>query len=154
MGVPGRRPKPAGERRNRHALTHDWIEVEDKPYDGPRPDLPQLWVTDDDGARVRKSWPAATRQWWEVISRMPHCVLWTPAEWQQALDAAVLHARWILGGKHATEIRIRERQLGVSMDARRALRILYVPPKDSRAGAGDQEPAGVVNLADYRDLYG
>lgn len=154
MGVPGRRPKPAGERRNRHQLAHEWTEVEDTPYDGDVPHLPPRYVTNPETGKMQRAlWPAATRRWWQTLSAMPHCRLWTPADWQYALDAAELHARWVTGGKHATEMRIREKQMGTTLDARRALRIQYVPAKaKSTEQAGP--PAGVVNLDDYRDLYG
>jgi hypothetical protein len=153
VGVPGRRPKPEGERRNRHALTHEWVEVEDVPYDGPRPDLPVRWITTDEGERKRSTWPAPTVRWWDTVSTMPHCSLWTRADWQFAIDTAEVHARWVTGGRGATEVRIRERQLGTTVDARRSLRIQYVPPKRTEETAGEQ-PAGVVQLDDYRDLYG
>lgn len=150
MGVPGRRPKPEGERRNRHALTHEWTEVEDVPYDGERPDLPERLLADPEtGIQQEASWPAATERWWEIVSRMPHCRLWTSSDWQFALDTAEVHARWVTGGKGATEVRIRERLLGTTLDARRGLRIQYVAPQPKTEG----EPADVVKLDDYRDLY-
>lgn len=138
MPVTGRKPKPEGQRRNRMPATHEWIEVENTPYDGERPSLP----------RRSGGWPAATRRWWEVVSRMPHCRLWSEADWQFAVDTAEVHARWARGEGSASEVRIREKLLGTTLDARRDLRIRYVDPKPAAA------PAGVVKLDDYRELYG
>ena len=147
MPVPGRKEKPAEERRNRMPPTHEWTEVERIPYDGPAPRLPQRWGVDpEEGIRVRLQWPARTRRWWDVVSAMPHCILWTDADWEFALEVAEVHARFIEGA-NGSELRIREKILGLTMDARRDLRIRYVDPKPETTRA-----AGVTNLDDYRDL--
>jgi hypothetical protein len=135
MPVPGTKIKPEGQRRTRHAPTHDWTEVENIPFAGA-PALP----------RRSPRWPAATRRWWSVVSAMPHCKLWTGADWQYAIDTAEVHARFVEGGS-ATELRIREQRMGTTMDARRDLRIRYVDPKP------EQQPgraAAVVSIDDYR----
>ena len=148
MAVAGRKAKPEDERRNRMPPTHEWTEVENVPYDGPVPALPQRWRFDEVSLEhVRARYPARTLAWWAVISRMPHCVLWTNADWQYALDVVETHARFV-EGTNGTELRIREKQLGVTMDARRDLRIRYVEPRAELTG----RPGEVVNLDDYRDL--
>ena len=136
MAVPGAKMKPDGQRRTRHAPTHDWVEVENAPFAGA-PDLP----------RRRTAWPAATRRWWEAISTMPHCCLWSRADWQFAFDTAEVHARFVEGDS-GTEVRIREKVLGTTADARRDLRIRYVAPRPAQT-----ESAEVVKLDSYRDLY-
>lgn len=147
MAVAGRKLKPEEERRNRHAPTHDWTEVESVPYEGDVPTLPQRWGLDpEEGVKVRLQWPARTRAWWAVISRMPHCVLWTEADWQDALDCVEVHARFV-EGSNGTELRIRTKRLGVTLDDRRDLRIRYVEPRPESTAV-----AGVTNLDDYRDL--
>src|SRR5678809_453378 len=146
MAVAGRKSKPEEERRHRVPPVHDWTEVECVPYEGEVPPLPQRWALDEEGLYSRRRWPARTRQWWAVISRMPHCVLWTEADWQYALDVVEVHARFVEGA-NGTELRIREKQLGVTMDARRDLRIRYVDPRPEQT-----RTAGVTNLDDYRDL--
>ena len=79
---------------------------------------------------------------------MPHAKLWQPAEWSFALDSLELAAEFHMTGetKHATELRNREKVLGTTLDYLRDLRIRYVDPQDAEA------PAGVTNIADYRDL--
>jgi len=123
----------------RHPQAFDWTLVPDAPFVGG----PAL------GYR-RPAWPAATRRWWSVVSTMPHCSLWSRADWQFALDTAEVHARFVAGGG-ATELRIREKLLGVTLDARRDLRIRYVQAAEGVAGDAEA-PANVLNLDDFRDL--
>ena len=145
MAVAGRKPREdRSQVRHRVKPRHEWTEVEDKPYTGPRPSLP----------RRRGGWPTSTRRWWETIREMPHCILWTKADWQFALDTAEVHARWTEDGKGATELRIRESRMGTTLDARRDLRIRYVPATDKaadKAKATDTDPK-VVSMNDYRDI--
>ena len=143
MAIAGRKPRAdrAQLHNPRNRPVHEWVEVVDVPYEGPWPSLP----------RRAGGWPARTRRWWRVISTMPHCVLWTDADWQYALDVAEAHARYVEGQSSGTELRIREKALGNTMDARRDLRIRYVAPPD-QGGRQAQEPAEVVNLDDYRGL--
>jgi len=151
MAVGGRKPKE-DRSQVRHSVpaVHDWAEVPNVPYAGERPKLPTRYRMDpDDGVPVRVSWPARTKSWWATVSAMPHCVLWTPADWEFALDTAETHARFVEGGP-AAELRIREKVLGTTADARRDLRIRYVDPKSTVVSS----PGEVVKLDDYRDLYG
>lgn len=112
MTLAGRKPKDEGQKVTRHELTHDWTEVENVPYDGPRPEL---------------DLDAGTARWWDALSRMPHCALWTPSQWMFAVDTAWLHQAFENGATNlAGEIRIREKTLGTTMDALRDLRIRYV----------------------------
>lgn len=131
MPVGGAKPKPRDQIRHRVPPVHDWTEVEDVPYRGPAPLLPHRYrtlVEDDSQHRVRVDWPARTRKWWSVVSSMPHCVLWTQADWEDALDTAEVHARFVEGA-NGTELRIRSKRLGLTLDDRRDLRIRYVPAR-------------------------
>lgn len=154
MAIPGAKPKPPGQAVTRHKPVHEWVEVVDVPFEGG-PKLPTRYaiIAPEDGAptSVRIEWPKATRAWWRVISRMPHCVLWTESDWQFAIETAEAHARFIEGRTNGTELRIRQKQLGTTMDSRRDLRIRYVKPR-AEAERRKTEPAGeaVVNLDDYR----
>jgi hypothetical protein len=114
MAVTGRKPKD--EKVTRHPLSHDWTEVDDRPYTGPKKALP-------------KKLPAETRAWYADISRMPHCVLWTATDWRFAVDTARVHAAFIGGDMaRAAELRVREAKMGTTMDALRDLRIRYREP--------------------------
>ena len=148
MPALGRKPKPEDQRRNRMPPVHDWIEVEDVPYHGPAPLLPPRYRTiedDSDAHQIRQKWPARTRNWWAVVSAMPHCVLWTPSDWQDALDCAECHARFVEGA-NGTELRIRTKRLGITADDRRDLRIRYVPARPEPAEAGEAVPDNVRYL--------
>ena len=139
MPVTGRKPKPQGEAINRNKPTHDWTEVEDRPFtDGPA--LPRKRANG-------QPWPDWTRKKWASWSTMPHCVLWTDADWNFAFDAIELAARFHAGGSVtlATELRNRERVLGTTVDYRRDLRIRYVEPKVETL-------AVVKHIEDYGDL--
>lgn len=97
-------------------------------------------------------WPASTRTWWKAVSSMPHCALWTDTDWQYALATAVLVAAFHNGElRYAGEIRVRERAMGTSHDARRALRIRYVSPEDGEETAPH---ASIIAMDGYRQMLG
>jgi hypothetical protein len=78
---------------------------------------------------------------------MPHCRLWSDADWQFAADALELAAVFVETGHLATaaELRLRERVMGTTYDARMAMRIRYVDPASTPS-------APVVSLDNFRDL--
>ena len=138
MPVTGRKPKPQGQAVNRNKPTHEWTEVVDVPFE----DAPPLPDTKPNG----DPWSSSTMRWWQAISTMPHCKLWSASDWMFAEHTARLVAAFDAGDfKQATEIRQREKKLGVTADDRRDLRIRYVEPKPETS-------AEVTNLDDYRDL--
>ena len=96
-------------------------EVADTPYTGRRPAIP-------------KGLPAETKAWWEQVTRMPHCILWTPVDWQTVLTAVRIHAQFIRNGTGtgAEELRIVSAQLGTTPDTRARLRIVYVDPATAK----------------------
>jgi hypothetical protein len=134
MPAVGRKPKPEDQRRNQHAPTHEWIQVIDVPYAGEVPDL---------GGRVS----VRTMRWWRVVSKMPHAILWDEADWEFAVATAWVHAAFVRSKgspSYASELRQREKLLGMTWDARRDLRIKYI---DATAEANEPAP---VSLADRR----
>ena len=140
MPVAGRKPKPEGQARHRHKPTHDWTEVEGSPYPGEVPKLPPR----------RGGWPTRAKRKWEVWSRMPHCRLWSAADWEFAIDTLEVAAQFLEGNERlATELRNREKVLGTTADYRRDLRIRYVDNVESVEVSAD-----VANLDDYRDVAG
>lgn len=157
MGLPG--VKPRADRTqvlNRNPVA-EWTEVEDFPHEGG-PDLPPrtrageaAWA--DAGLVPSEDWPPATRSWWNVIRRMPHACLWSDADWQFAQDTAEVHARFAEGwkGANGSELRQREKLMGVYRDARRDLRIRYVEPKNKQRQPGEEDE-NVVALDAFRDL--
>lgn len=136
--VPGVKPKPDGQKVNRVAPTHDWVEVLNVPYEGEKPNPGRL--------------PAATKHWWDVVSSLPHCILWEPGDWQFAVDTARIHAAFSRGElARAQELRVREKAMGTTMDARRDLRIRYIDPEATRpAEMGAEVPDNVTEFSDDR----
>ena len=129
MPVAGRKPKE-GPKRNRMPAVHDWLEVEDKPFTGKPPiDLPssRRFVTKL-GQVIELPLSDLTGRWWKTIRSMPHCVLWSDADWQFAVTTAlVADAAFNAEPGSMAELRQREKLLGTTIDARRDLRIRYVP---------------------------
>ena len=145
MAITGRPPKPPGQAVTRHASSTTWVEVEDRPYKGPVPALPQ---------RVpgfECAWPRRTRSVWAAWSRMPHCILWSPADWQFAIDTVTVAALFheTAEPKYAAELRAREKVLGTTFDARQSLRIRYIEPEVKPRAKGG---ATLIVLEEYARL--
>jgi hypothetical protein len=140
MAVRGRKPKPQGQAVTRHKPTHEWTEVPDVPFEG----APRLPTRRMNG----RPWSTRDRRAWKAWSTMPHCSLWYPATWEFAFDTMELAALMHDGDtKVAAEVRARQKVLGMTADARRDQRIRYVDPP-----AGNDVPADVARMVDYRDL--
>lgn len=145
-------PEPAARKLGR-TPNADWTEVEDKPFTGKPPVALTAKVL---GERVHP----LVASWWKTIARMPHCKLWTEADWLYAFDTAVLKQQWYRSpatANLATEIRRREDQMGTTLEARRKLRIRYVttePPAAEkpapRRGRGKKAAAPVVHINERR----
>jgi hypothetical protein len=154
MPVAGVKPKAdRSQIRHRNQPAQEWTEVADVPFEG----APALRARSAGGLSVMavgaansEDWPQATVDWWADISRMPHCKLWTAAEWRFAMDTAEIHARTMEAWRGYTggEVRAREKLMGTLADYRRDLRIRYVKPEAAEQAA----PAGVTQLDDYRNL--
>lgn len=144
MAYVGPEPK---ERKHGRTPTADWTDVVDVPFDGSeRLDLPK---------RRGLKWSPEVVRWWDVVSRMPHCVLWAPSDWMFALETAFMKQDWwtdfaageVITSK-STEIRRREGELGTTAEARRKLRVRYVDADGSVAQRS--EPGAVASLAERR----
>lgn len=138
MALRGAAPKVSKHGRT---PTADWTDVVDVPFPGPSPDLPKL--------ANRRRWSDLVVQWWEQVRSMPHCVLWSATDWQFAIETALMkdqfwreYAAGDMKSTAATEIRRREALLGTTAEARRQLRIRYVPVGE--AGVGDVPDLPVV----------
>jgi len=158
MAVTGAKPK-ADRSQVRHRIqpVYEWTEVEDVPFaDGPRLPTRDVILNPDDGEdggeTVKLSWPASTKRWWDTVRRMPHAKLWSDADWEFAFATAEVHARTAEGRRSYTgaELRQREKLMGVFADARRDLRIRYVPAKTAAELAA--LPDNVRSMNDFRGL--
>jgi hypothetical protein len=157
MPLTGAKPKEDRSQVRHRNPVADWTEVVDAPFeDGPEmperkgPEMSAALMADA-GVIPGAGWPWQTVRWWSVIRRMPHAKLWSAADWEFAMATLEIHARTFEGWRGYTggELRQREKLLGVYMDARRELRIRYVPVPDAQGSGHD---ADVLRLADYRDL--
>lgn len=129
MAIRGRKPKPEGEKVTRHQLSQGWIDVPDVPF-GVDDATGLVTVELGKHPEGRRKWSQATRDWWEDIASMPHCVLWGPAEWRYARTTALIYDRFVKGDRaRGGELRQREKILGTTLEARRDLRIRYVNPR-------------------------
>jgi hypothetical protein len=98
---------------------------------------------------VPAAWPVETRRWWDAVSHMPHCVIWSDSDWQFALDTAVVASAFHAGDvKMAGELRQREKIMGTPADSRRDLRIRYVDPEPE----AEAEAATVTAMDRYRRM--
>jgi hypothetical protein len=145
MAVAGRKPSDTGQTRDRNPRAHDWTDVVDVPYAGPSPELPA------------HHWMPQTLEWYETVRALPHAILWNPGDWlfihstahvvdgfyrEPAFDSE--SGRKISDGgpkDYAVELRQREKIIGLTVDARRDLRIRYTdPPSSSAAVAAASSP--------------
>lgn len=155
MPIAGRKPNPdrsAVINRNKVA---EFTEVPEVPFE----DGPKLRKRATDGVSVMAvgaanspDWPQATLDWWDDIRRMPHAALWDDTAWRFAMDCAEVHARTMEGwrGYTGAQYLAISKQLGVTADYRRDLRIKYVPAKQ-KAPDGDL-PDNVRRIDEFRDL--
>ena len=147
MAVRGRKASPTNERRNTHASSAEWVDVPDEPFQGCPLELPQSrTIVTRDGQESVQLLPV-TREWWAVVSTMPHCVLWTDGDWQFALMSAFTADAAFCGiASASTELRNREKVLGTTVEFRRQLKIRYVEVEKPKAASD------VTNIDDYRAL--
>jgi hypothetical protein len=132
MVMSGRKPsdRPTVSRNKPRV---DWVDVVNVPYEGETPKLPEVReVINKAGDVSVYPMPEQTKTWWASVSTMPHCVLWSPSDWSFCLDTALVHAQAVTGVISAmAELRMREKIIGTTVDARRDLRIRYVEPDTS-----------------------
>jgi hypothetical protein len=136
------RPGPTQlSRRLGHSANAEWTEVPNRPYEGASPDLPRL--------PNRAKYHPLVVTWWDMVRQMPHCVTWSPTDWQYAVETGLLkHFFWVdaAGGEvkttAATEIRRREDNMGTTEEARRKLRIRYVDVPEEEDELDDDTDGG------------
>lgn len=148
MPLAGRKPPSEGSaRRNPNRKLADWVEVEEVPFDGPWPDLPDSRTIITKDGPIDVELQPLTFRWWDTIKRMPHAKLWKDSDWMFAVSTALVADASFCGIASAhTELRNREKVLGTTADFRRDLRIKYVPVGVT------EELAEVRSIDSVRDL--
>lgn len=129
MPLPGPAPKPADQRRDRHEKAALTIKIEDVPFT----DAPAL---PDRNPESNSPWTSNARGFWDTLSSMPHCCLWSDMDWEYAVQTVCVYERTRTPGNEGMgahrELRFRDKVLGMTFDARRCLRIEYVAPADAQ----------------------
>lgn len=144
MAVPGREPSPDSINRNQKV---EWTDVVDKPYKGKRPALPAQRTIITGAGPVDMPLQQLTLDWWDTVTLLPHCILWTPGDWNFALTTAIVADAAYTGVASAwAELRRREDQMGVTAEARRKLRIRYVPAAATKPAAKPRGKAAASNV--------
>lgn len=152
MAVPGREPSPESVNRNPKV---EWTEVEDKPFKGKVPvQLPRSRrMINSLGIPVDIDLAPLTFEWWDTIVRMPHCILWDAAAWNYARTTAIIADSAYSGVAGAWgQLRLRENDMGVTAEARRANRIRYVKNKPAAKTSPAKSAAATVTNIDERRL--
>ena len=135
MPVRGRPAKDPDQRVNRVPLQHQFAQVLDVPY-VPTPDQVRCPV---------KNPLAPTKRWWAMISTMPHCINWREGEWEYARASAVIHDAFTRGRVTLSKtLHDRERVMGTTEDARRALKIRYVTAVETETPTQDDAPKAPI----------
>lgn len=134
MSTPAPRPQ-ARTLPPSKAIKAEWTDVSNVPYSGPKPELPQERQSMlKNGEIIIVPMGSATQEWWDRVSSMPHCAIWTPTDWQFCLDTAKIHSAAQAGSMPANvELRQREKTMGTTFEARRDLRIRYIEPEQLEA---------------------
>lgn len=147
MAVPGKKPTAnTSQLRNANRQSADWTEVINTPYAGDVPDLPEMRTVVTRNGQEDVQLLPLTVEWWETISKMPHCTLWSDSDWLFAKTTALVADAAFCGISSAsTELRNREKVLGTTVEYRRDLRIRYVE-------VPTEAVANVARIDDYRDL--
>jgi hypothetical protein len=149
----GRTPSQAG----------DWRDYDDVPFEGAPP-MPKPHGR-------KKTWHPLVEAWWNSTSKLPHAKDWRDDDWLKVYEVMEEKQAYytttadLRKTTQLTEIRRREDALGVGDQARRQLRIRYLPvleddvedevdqrqvavSEDSATGA---KPGKVLSLADRRN---
>lgn len=149
MAIRGPKPKNPSQLRRNSGFA-EWTEVPNVPYDGPRPDLPTRRTIMQAGQQKSVAVLPMTRDWWEAVSTMPHCTLWTSGDWRFAITTALVADMAYRGNNAAaSELRNREKVMGTTYEYRRDQRIRYVDQAELTVVA-DQDR--VSHLDRFRDL--
>lgn len=93
-----------------------------------QPSLPNLvrYVVDEFGEKHKQKfrWHPMTRKWWKMWGESPLAESFTANDWDELLQAAMLHSRYWRGDtKAAAELRIRVAKFGATPEDRSRLRI-------------------------------
>jgi hypothetical protein len=135
MAGVGPAPKDPSRRARRNKDVVQLRVVEVQP--AGRPDLPEFDVElkrDGESVMVPFQWPAATRDWWEMLDLHPLKNEFTELDWSFLMDTARFHAAFWHGNLEAgKEVRLREAKYGFTPEDRARLRIQFAQAMSAEA---------------------
>ncbi|MFI7009981.1 hypothetical protein [Streptomyces sp. NPDC050145] len=119
------------------------------------PELPEFRI-ERDGELVEFVWPERTREWWQTWVDSPLSDHFMAVDWEFHLGTALVHARHWQGDRYAAaELRLREAQLGATLESRARLRIVTAEADNADEGRGASgAPSAKERYGQLRSLPG
>jgi hypothetical protein len=129
------------------------IELQSQTEALPEHSAARLNTHHQSRARTYLGRPEHVRARWNAWRQLPHSKLWQASDWDFAFDTAELLAKAADADGDGpvalwSEIRLRERTLGTTWDARQSMRLRCVASLPDEDGQGGP----VSQLDDYRNL--
>ncbi|KLO25892.1 hypothetical protein ABW16_21505 [Mycolicibacter heraklionensis] len=112
-----------------------------------QPELPEEFIVryrDKEGILhvEGRSWPARTREWWQMWADSPLSNDFTTTDWSELLDTARLHAEYWSGDlKVAGELRLRVAKFGATPEDRARLRIQFAAADEAEKKSAKPQPS-------------
>ncbi|MEW1867033.1 hypothetical protein AB0420_02345 [Streptomyces caelestis] len=129
MGPP---PKARKVRRNADPVAQTVLRWER----AEAPELPTFEI-EVDGELREFTWPARTREWWQMWIDSPQSDHFGASDWQYLLDTALIHARlWRGDLSAAAELRLRVAAFGATPADRARLRMVFAEADGADGGTG------------------
>jgi hypothetical protein len=148
MGPP---PKPRKVRRNADPIAQTVLRWER----AEAPELPTFEI-EHDGDLREFTWPARTREWWQMWIDSPQAEHFGSSDWQYLLDTALIHARlWRGDLSAAAELRLRVAAFGATPADRARLRMVFAEADGADQGRGSSGgPSARERYGNLRPLPG
>lgn len=125
-------PKPEGRRVGHGSAGPALRVIHAEPV--AQPELPSFEI-ESDGMLVDFTWPARTREWWQMWADSPLSAEFTATDWSELLDTAMIHARfWRGDAKLGPELRLRAAKYGATPEDRARLRITFAAADEAENG--------------------
>lgn len=130
----GNGPAPSARkvRRNKDTIPQTVLRWER----AEAPELPTFEI-EVDGELREFTWPARTREWWQMWIDSPQAEHFGSSDWQYLLDTALIHARlWRGDLSAAAELRLRVAAFGATPADRARLRMVFAEADGADGGSG------------------
>jgi hypothetical protein len=151
MAGNGPAPKARKVRRNADPIAQTVLRWER----AEAPELPTFEI-ERDGELREFTWPARTREWWQMWIDSPQSDHFGSSDWQYLLDTALIHARlWRGDLSAAAELRLRVAAFGATPADRARLRMVFAEADGADQGRGSSGgPSARERYGNLRPLPG